>query len=387
MASPNAHADKRRKWRHEDNRELIICWVLSNPNQRGFRKRLLSLWSQRNPDKPTTEQLLAGQLRAIQQRKEFSELEIEEIRSELRLPGAGHQSGASSEDQSGPALLTVPDKGTQLNTSTVSEEQLTGQPSTDDNQVPSELKPLLDKVIRYMQQSTVPNGIHLPVLKSVKWSRLMRTVAIVNEVCQYVQTSSLQATIDLLFAAARTTVEELGMTCKSEPSSQRDNPVSVPPWKRRLINKLQGLRKDLSRLVALNQGELHNQCTVEHLHNKYLQGRTSLTVAIEILKQKVLACSSKIRRYTSRIQGFHDNKLFRVDQRRFYKDLCSSGGHDNVVQDHSPDFMDQTVQFWKQLWDDSKQHNSQATWISKVATKLQDITAQQPVTVTSERWQ
>ena len=108
-------------------------------------------------------------------------MEIEEIRSELKLSDAGHQSGASSEDQSVPALLTVPDMSTQLNTSTaytVSGEQLSGQPGTDDNQVPSELKPLLDRVVRYMQQSTVPNGIHLPVLKSVKWSRLMRTIAI-----------------------------------------------------------------------------------------------------------------------------------------------------------------------------------------------------------------
>jgi len=70
---------------------------------------------------------------------------------------------------------------------------------------------------------------------------------------------------------------------------------------------------------------------------------------------------------------------------RFYKELCSSGGNNNVVRDHSPNFIDQTIQFWKQLWEDGKQHNSQATWISKMATKLQDITAQQLVTIASEK--
>ena len=50
------HADKRRKWRHEDNKELI-CWLLSNPNQRGFRLVC-----------GVSEQLLAGQVRAIQNR-------------------------------------------------------------------------------------------------------------------------------------------------------------------------------------------------------------------------------------------------------------------------------------------------------------------------------
>jgi len=79
-------------------------------------------------------------------------------------------------------------------------------------------------------------------------------------------------------------------------------------------------------------------------------------MAIEILKQKILACNSKIYRYTSRIQGFRDNKLFCDDQRRFYKDLCSSGECNDVIKDCSPDFMHRTVQFWKQMWENSKQH-------------------------------
>jgi len=59
--------------------------------------------------------------------------------------------------------------------------------------------------------------------------------------------------------------------------------------------------------------------------------------------------------------------------------------HDNVVKGYSPDFVHCTIQFWKELWEDSKQYNSQAAWISNVAAKLEHITPQKPVTITSEK--
>ena len=110
-----------------------------------------------------------------------------------------------------------------------------------------------------------------------------------------------------------------------------------------------------------------------------------MSVAIETLKQRILACSNKIHRYTNRTQGFCENNLFRVDQRKFYENLCPSVEHDNDAKDYSSDFTDQIIQFWKTLWEDSKLHNTQAPWISNVAAKLCEIDTQQPIIITYEK--
>ena len=95
-------------------------------------------------------------------------------------------------------------------------------------------------------------------------------------VCEYFSTTTLQATVDLIFAAARVIVEQIGMSCL--PQSSRANHVpyteSHPPWKKRLNNKIQYLRKDLSRLVKMHQGQLQSQQTVSYLQStcKYLNG-------------------------------------------------------------------------------------------------------------------
>lgn len=57
--------DKRFKWTSEDNKELINCWLLSSPDKRSFRKRMLAIWQDRNSRRVISEQLLAGQVNSV----------------------------------------------------------------------------------------------------------------------------------------------------------------------------------------------------------------------------------------------------------------------------------------------------------------------------------
>jgi len=57
--------DKRVKWTREDNKEAISCWLLSSPDNRGFRKRMLAIWKDRNPGMVISEQVLAGQVNSV----------------------------------------------------------------------------------------------------------------------------------------------------------------------------------------------------------------------------------------------------------------------------------------------------------------------------------
>ena len=207
----------------------------------------------------------------------------------------------------------------------------------------------------------------------------MKTVNVVNDLCKLITTSTLQCTINLMFAAVRVIVEEFGKSC--QPPSQCTGSEQVrhtdQPWKRRLNNKIKYLRRELSKLVAMFQGTLQDQQTISYLHNKYLNDAVSLPVVIEAMKQKILAYVNKVHRYSERNESFHHNQQFRVNQRRFYENLISSRDLNDNNFSYDPEFVNDVLKFWNSVWGDNICHNSQAGWISSVADQLCEVDPQQ----------
>jgi len=70
-----------------------------------------------------------------------------------------------------------------------------------------------------------------------------------------------------------------------------------------------------------------------------------LPVVIETIKQKILACGNKLRRYIVRSQGFHQNRQFKNNQRQFYEDLTSPNRHDHTTQPCSSGLVNEILQF------------------------------------------
>ena len=99
MATGASVTDKRHRWSREDNKELIICWMMSSPDHRGFRRRLYDVYYERHPESWASEQLWAGQVQAMLKRKVFSDLELEEI----------HRGLTNSPVKCTSPLLTSPD--------------------------------------------------------------------------------------------------------------------------------------------------------------------------------------------------------------------------------------------------------------------------------------
>ena len=145
------------------------------------------------------------------------------------------------------------------------------------------------------------------------------------------------------------------------------------------------IRKDLSRLVAMYQGQCQNHQTVSYLQSKYLNGAISLPGVIETIKQKILAFSNKLRCYAARDQSFHQNRQFQNNQRKFFEALISPKRHDHNTQSCSSGLASEILQFWTSLWDNKIAHNTQASWISGVKKQLSDIAPQQNVSITYEK--
>ena len=80
-----ATAEQRQKrlgWSKEDNRRLFECYIRSEPERRGYRKRMQDLWIARNTNEDlnkVSEQRLADQVRQIKIKKWLENVEQEEI--------------------------------------------------------------------------------------------------------------------------------------------------------------------------------------------------------------------------------------------------------------------------------------------------------------------
>ena len=74
----NPVISKRRKWTSQENKNVMECYLLSEPKIRGYRKRMLSLWLQKGMFW-VSEQRLVDQASTIRRNSWMTELVIEEL--------------------------------------------------------------------------------------------------------------------------------------------------------------------------------------------------------------------------------------------------------------------------------------------------------------------
>ena len=70
---------QKNKWMVTENKEVMMCYFEANPSQRGYRKRMLTIWLSKHPDSTISEHRLADQSNVIMTRNLLTSVEIEEI--------------------------------------------------------------------------------------------------------------------------------------------------------------------------------------------------------------------------------------------------------------------------------------------------------------------
>ena len=76
---------QRRKWTREDYKLALYCYFRSNPAKRGYRKRMIEIWTEFGRFK-ATKQRLDEQVRTITKNGLFFDLEIREIHQQIYKP-------------------------------------------------------------------------------------------------------------------------------------------------------------------------------------------------------------------------------------------------------------------------------------------------------------
>ena len=74
----NPVISKRRKWTSQENKIVMECYLLSQPKIRGYRKRMLILWLQKNMCWVSVQRLI-DQANTIRRNSWMTEVEIEEL--------------------------------------------------------------------------------------------------------------------------------------------------------------------------------------------------------------------------------------------------------------------------------------------------------------------
>ena len=116
-----------------------------------------------------------------------------------------------------------------------------------------------------------------------------------------------------------------------------------------------------------------------HLARKYSIHEKGFNLVMEQIKQRILAKSTKIKRYTERVAQFEHNRMFTANQKQFYRNICG-----DTVETLTPN-EGETAEFWSGIWGRPIAHNGNAEWIETVKIELNDVEKQEPISITKRK--
>ena len=139
-------------------------------------------------------------------------------------------------------------------------------------------------------------------------------------------------------------------------------------------------RKDVSRL---NEGRKRTfefeKKDLDRMERKYRLSDVGNVQVIDMLKEKISAGATKIRRYEERELHYHQNTLFATNQKQFYQEL---DGRSNIPN-KAPDAQEAS-EFWSNIWSIPGNFNENASWLPKVKERLSEIDKQEDIRISVE---
>ena len=138
----------------------------------------------------------------------------------------------------------------------------------------------------------------LPALRNVPKKKLLEETAKFHKVLSKFKTYSTTKSNELFYAGAVVVTNRLGV--KIDEVAWRKEPMC----KRKLQNKIEELRKDLSQVEVSKYKDISNFRHWERLERKYIIRVKRLNLVIEELKQIITAIAAKDRRYQGRVDSY-----------------------------------------------------------------------------------
>ena len=165
-------------------------------------------------------------------------------------------------------------------------------------------------------------------------------------------TNSITEMNNLLYAGAYVAAETFGKMKKNK----RNENWKEPRWKRRIQANIAEWRKDVSRLNERRKGTFaFGKKDIDIMERKYKLSDVGNVQIIDMLKEKILAGATKIRRYEKRVLHYHQNTLFATNQKL--------DGHSNNANE-TPDAQE-VSEFQNNIWLILGNLPENVSWLSK----------------------
>ena len=338
---------RRRKWSKADNIELWKCYLLSDPQERGYRRRMTTLWHERG-NHDATEQRIADQQRAIIKRNWLSETEREEIRRKIEDPEE------AQEDQG------------ELPSNSTYEPVNNLQPQSQE-----EMVDLTDKLMQYA--TTSPR--RLPSLKGCNPWLLKERTKEVDQLLSTVNTNNITETNALIYAGARLVTELMGKKTEMSPNTTKRN--NIQPAKRRVMQQIDEMRKHLAWIEEIINGKLKKENNKDTLERRYNLTERGTAAVKEDIKQRIRAKASTMERFEARAKSYNQNRLFNTNQRRLYEQLRQGGPVASTIPEVEP-----TKRYWENIWSNPVSHRKDTKWVQEVKNDERDRVKQQEIVIT-----
>ena len=208
-------------------------------------------------------------------------------------------------------------------------------------------------------------------LSKVKNDRkLKRVVKILDKIIEETSTDNMDLTTTnwMQYTAVLLITNKI---TPPKPTTNRKPRGGPPAWQQRLQKQIDQLRGDISIITEYTNGNTTNKIrrklkTILKKHK--ITADEQLIACKEDLKQALQAKAQRLRRYTKRSEQYKQNKMFREDSKRFYRELGKK-----TFQIEKPPDIGEVKKFWQNILEQEVKHNEDAPWIKDQEEELQQI--------------
>lgn len=340
--------NRRQKWTKEQYKEIIWAYhyAIKTGNE-GVTSDTYKIWRERNPDifPGMNAKNLSNQRRFIIKENRLTASEIEEIVSDIESKILNNNVGA--EDNSTRYLradVQMVDTVESNNAEQSGMEELLDM----ENKITARL----NEIKKY----EICDRKCLSKTKNIK--RTTKKIELANKVLSKLAAEkSLNITEinELMYATAAVIAD----VKTEQPKIQ----VRGTGWRERIQKVINECRKDLSYIKEFKQRKSDKKSKVEArmkvLLDKASLSKNQIDELEQNIKMKLQAKAQRLRRYTKRSEQYQQNKTFKNDAKRFYREMTS-----NQIKVTDPPDKEGIEKFWKGILEKEVSHNSEANWIS-----------------------
>ena len=381
---------QRLKWTPAMNESIMrIFFKVTNLGQQmiGYRQQLHVEFCRKYPDMNVTEQRVADQYRVILRNNLIPETRINSIKREIAAEITEEQvlnevrenlqDNPIRERAQAEANIDPPDQ-IPLPEVEINQELLTEDQNNEHNEdVHAKFCTEFRKAIAEYDGTNPSTRPALPRVNSSRKLAILLDAANLI-IPDYILTATTLEQLHLIiYCAATAIIKTLGIKIPLNQQINARNERPTPPWERRLLKKIEDIRKDIGRLKEYIGGIRTRkvQKRVEEImrqaqqHTQQDPQNCTPEQCLDTLKQKLSVFSGRLKRYKSSNKRKQENSLFERSEKLFYRklnDTAPTNPRNNIYPTK-----DNIEEFWGTQLATPGECNLETEWLDEERAKCQ----------------